>query len=194
MKRFLRKVGLLTAAVMMMSSGAAYGGNEAEANFGWVREVPTADHATFSSRESSSLKRHQTLYWSIREHDGDLKVINTTTGLEEICTVGGDPSCASAPLFISATSALICADSDIEGLTDGGFVAVMKLCSDKTCADFTSVQLGGSLNPLAIGGCAEFGGAAAQYDGFNTGGSWVYIYTSTPPVADGTSLVWITGI
>jgi hypothetical protein len=200
MKKFLRKVGLLTAAVMMMSSGVAYATDSVEAN-GWMRSAPDddlANAASAGSRTDNNLRRNQTLYWAIKGNASDANhatVIDTSlaTPATATCTLDGatPPACSSAPLFISAPSATICVDSDLAGTGDGLTEAQLRICSDSTCVDNTSAEVG-LMDPTASGQCQEFSGAGI-YDGYNVGAMWVFLEVTTNPSDTATTLFWVTG-
>jgi len=196
MKRLLRKVGLLTAAVVMMSSGIAVADN-AQPSHGWMRSAPNDDLVNVEAvgaRTDDNLRRNQTLYWAIKSDNGSSGIVidtSTTPPEENGCVVGTD--CASAPLFISAPSAVICADGDLATIATGDTQFTLMICSDSSCTAETSVGMQ-SLVPGIVGECKEFSGPA-QYDGFNVGSMWVYIKVTAgeAPSSGSTSLVWITG-
>jgi hypothetical protein len=95
-------------------------------------------------------------------------------------------------LFISAPSAVICADGDLNSVgVNENTAAVMRVCSDSTCTDNVSIT-GGNLVPGAAGVCREFF-AGHIYDGFNVGSFWVFLELTADPDDDATTLFWIVG-
>ena len=105
MKRFLRKVGLLTAAMMMLSGVAVADVNGAVAANKWVRDVPTDNLANANPgplRTATKLNRNQTLYFGF-EIVGGTGHKTLVNGVRGDCTIGdGSIGCASAPLFIAS--------------------------------------------------------------------------------------------
>jgi hypothetical protein len=205
MKRFLRKVGLLTVAMtMMLSSGIAYGG-DADSTHGWMRTAPTDIFDDFPRTTSSSsrLKRHQTLYWALSNISGTVYVIDTVANDKRACTVGGTPNCVSAPLHIVTNDALLCLDSDIsDATTDGDSQVRIHICSDETCDETGAGRVNGieTPDPAGAGWCTTLGETPAASGGnsapgpFRAGGLWVYIEATVLPAGVGeTSLFWIVG-
>jgi len=196
MKRFLRKVGLLTAAMMMLSGVAYADANGSVAANKWLRIPPTDDGANVLdlSTTSDRLQRNQTLYFTVVDQTvgGDKTVQQTDPVTLVDCTVGhASTGCASAPLFIASSTAMICVDEDMAGATAGGSVVTMYVCEDSSCTRATSVP---GVTTISSDRCQEFmGGDATGYDSFNVGGSWVYVDVSTGPGDGETLLIWVTG-
>ena len=196
-KRFLMFAAIAGA---FLFPATVYAG-DSDADHGWMRAAPNdalANHATVGLRTENNLRRNQTLYWGIM-NDGDSKVIDTGSSppVLEVCTVDGSPNCSSAPLFISAPTAIVCMDTDIGGTGSGATAINMRICSDSTCADNTSIDgmnIGdhATATPGAGGYCEEFSGAQ-HYDGFNVGSMWVFLEVTIAPTSGGTTLVWIAG-
>jgi len=204
MKRFLHKVGLLTAAAMMLSSGVAVA-DDAQPDHGWMRAAPNdtlENFAIVGARTDNTLRRNQTLYWAIENDTGTINVIDTSdpgAPVKKVCTIL-DGTCASAPLFISASTSIICMDGELDAtFGDANAILVdMRICSDSTCADNVSIT-GGELDASegpgegnGAGVCREFA-AGHKYDGFNIGATWVFIEVTTIPADGETALVWVTG-
>ena len=188
-KRFLMYLAIV-GVILAPSMAKA---DDANSNHGWMRGVPNDNLdnvVTVGSRTTNRVKRNQTVYWAIW-HDSNPKVIDTSTTTPSLttCTVPG--TCVSAPLFIASTTAILCADSELAGVTDGDTVAKMRICSDSTCTDETSVE-GQAADPGPNGACYEWSTSDA-YDGFNVGGMWVYLDVTTAPAAGATTLFWVTG-
>jgi hypothetical protein len=215
MKRFLRKVGLLTAAMMMLSGVAYADVNGAVAANKWVRDVPTDNLANANPgplRTATKLNRNQTLYFGF-EIVGGTGHKTLVNGVRGDCTIGdGSIGCASAPLFIASTSAVVCVDWDIATVGDiarnvsspnveDAEISTF-VCSDETCSRATSAgTVGGGQNLAADtsagGQCSEFMNDD-QYDGVNIGGNWVYLVLNqptdaSPTVVSSTILLWIVG-
>jgi len=195
MGKFFRKIGLLTVAMMMLSGVAV--ADDAQSAHEWMREAPNNDLANAGDvglKTDDNLRRNQTLYWAVKGRAGasNATVIDTSASPPVVkdCTVGTD--CSSAPLFISAPSAVICSDGDLNSHgVDETTTAAMRVCSDSTCTDNVSIT-GGSLVPAGTGVCREFY-AGHVYDGFNVGSFWVFLQVTGDPDDDATTLFWIVG-
>jgi hypothetical protein len=200
-KRFLMCLAIV--GVLLVPSMAKAG--DAIPAYGWMRSAPNDDLvnvATAGLRTDNNLRRNQTLYWAIRNgvtgttpHTAGVIDTSASPPVVDTCGLdgtGSDPNCASAPLFISAQTAILCADGDLA--TAGAVhntVANMRVCSDSTCADFVSID-GTAIVPGDGGSCVEFAGTP-EYNGFNVGAMWVFIEVTTVPSATGTTLFWIVG-
>ena len=195
-KRFLMFAAIAGALVF---PATVYAG-DSDADHGWMRAAPNdelANASTVGKRTDNNLRRNQTLYWAIEGASGLPNVIDTSlsTPAKAPCTI--DTDCSSAPLFISAPSAIVCIDTDIDETTSGQTEVNMRICSDSTCTDNTSIDgdnlaKDSSSEPGAGGYCEEFSGAGT-YDGFNVGSTWVYIEVTDAPANGATSLIWIIG-
>jgi hypothetical protein len=169
-----------------------------------MRKAPNdtlANFATVGARTDNTLRRNQTLYWAIENVVGTINVIDTSdpgAPVKKACTIGGG-TCASAPLFISASTSIICMDGELDATLgdDNAILVDMRICSDSTCADNVSIT-GGALDASGIDGalgngmCREFA-SGHKYDGFNIGATWVFIEVTTQPADGETALIWVTG-
>jgi len=203
MKRFLRKVGLLTAAItMMLSSGVAVADQDGSVALNkWLRKAPTDNgtNVTELTATSNRIQRNQTLYFVVVDEDLPGTAPKTVQGGALVACDVTSPTtgCASAPLFIASTTAMICLDEDMADDTSGALSVFTYICEDSSCTRATSIQGGIGQASLsggpAAGKCLEFGAYdGGGYDSFNVGGSWVYVDVSVAPDDGETALIWIT--
>ena len=205
MKKILRKVGLLTVAMMMMlSSGVAYGSDAVAANK-WLKKAPKdnlADPDEFTA-DTSRVQRHQTVYFAAFQTDdgdagtGQIIVDGTVTA----CDTGGSVSerCITAPLFIASGNASLCYDGEVGGTGATGVLTKLHICSGPDgCTNNRSIRVnlpegssaGACWDPvLGISGS----GTSPDTPG-SLGGQWIYMeITTLPTTAGDTLLLWVTG-
>jgi hypothetical protein len=170
MKRFLRKVGLLTVAMTMMSSGVAYGDDANPLNK-WTFDFTTTnlgDAARYTGTTDvptrggiQKVNKNQRVYWALdKSPDGTGLVYGVgQSGTRATCTAqaaatGHETSgCVSAPLKIaSPNGATICMLADINAASGTGTTDSLRIqlniCADDTCTEKLSTQLGSPLQQL----------------------------------------------
>jgi hypothetical protein len=144
-----------------------------------------------------SLKRNQKAYFEVN-HNGSTWLVNQS-GAAAACTRGAilTSSCASAPLFIATTTAVICIDSDMNDSASQDQDLVVRVCADKDCTLAKSVTVGDPIsdaNEQTV--CGEGGAASTGYDLINIGGQTIFVtwVSGTEVGANGeTSTAWIVG-
>ena len=188
-KRFLMYLAIV-GVILAPSMAKA---QDANPDHGWHRSVPTDgcnQACAAAARPTSRLQRNQTVYIPIVDVGGTVHIPDTTADtITGTCNPTGG-TCTSAPLFISATTATICLDTQMGSTTAGDVDIKMYVCSDSTCAAVDSIPFQGVLDDDQ---CAEFGNTADIYNTVNVGHSWVYIEAEAALGSGETALVWITG-
>ena len=188
----------------MFPAGAVWAAaNDAVAANKWMLDIPDSSQMVQANGETiassrflptrgggQSLKRHQKVYMAFFDDSGDVHV--NADGVVATCTE--DNTCASAPLFISSESAMICTDGDI-GLAaaDNSNNIKVRVCMDSTCTAAKSVVWLSELVEASTNACGE-GGHLSGYDSVNLGGQWIYVELTGAPDNGDEVLVWVVGL
>lgn len=204
-KRFLMCLAIV--GVLLAPSMAKAG--DANALNKWMLEIPVVAEMDSAAEAVSarfapvrglgqSIKRRQKFYMAFYDTGGTTYV--NTNGTTTVCTgTSTDVTCASAPLFIAAETALICVDSNIESETADELNAIrVSICADSTCTDVTSVVHGAFLTEAQFSACGQGGSAnhgSQLRNSHGIGGEWIYVelITVSGPASGTKTLVWITG-
>ena len=187
----IKYIASIFVAAALLTSGVAYADQDGSVALNkWVRGVPANDgtNAADLTATTERVQRNQTVYFLVANVSGTTETIQSGN-LETCDETSATTGCASAPLFIASSTAMICLDVDLGAAAGSGVVFTPYICNDKDCLRTESVAC--TAMPSADG-CREFC-SADTYDSFNPGGSWVYVDASTDPGSGQSALVWITG-
>lgn len=198
---------MVTALLLVWATAAS--GNPMTANK-WVRDAPsdkTATNLTDMIRVTDRVRRNQTVYFMFEKTSaGFFPLVDGATASGTACTavlpngLTATNGCTTAPLFIAAPSALVCASGNMETNDAANLRIESWTCSSAEC-------IGGTTGPdpnspaawIEIGdtgNCAEVNGTGNGSNNvpvLNAGGKWIYLRLTSIPTVVGFYTIWVTG-